>query len=399
MSNNMPPPINGAEKHGSDHNTENSQFRDDNQLDNASQFPCKDCGANLQFAPGQESLSCPYCGAHNEIKIKKEKVQENDFYKTLEMLDNTAETEEKPFVKCNVCSAQIEQVANIVSSDCPYCGSALVTTTQSVKRIKPKSLLPFKITSNEAKRSFKEWIKGLWFAPNNLKKIHKLDNKLNGMYMPFWTYDSDTITHYTGARGTYYYVTKTRTVMRDGKSVTETYQERRTRWTNVSGTVYENFDDILILASHSLPRKYADELDPWDLQNLVPYQDQYLAGFKTESYQVDLKSGFKMAKNIMDDEIRQSIRYDIGGDEQRIYSVSSIYNDITYKHILLPVWVCAYRYKEKVYRFLVNARTGEVQGERPWSWIKITLAALAGTIVVGGIVYAIWGEEILRAIR
>lgn len=31
---------------------------------------------------------------------------------------------------------------------------------------------------------------------------------------------------------------------------------------------------------------------------------------------------------------------------------------------------------------LVNARTGEVQVERPCSWVKITLAVLAALVVV-----------------
>ncbi len=388
MDNSIPPPINNEED-----KKENEKVLD---TDSASQYPCNECGATLEFKPGEDSLSCPYCGKKNEIKIKKEIIKENDYYKTLELLDKTAETEEKPFVKCNICAAQVEQVANIVSSQCPYCGSAIVTTSQSVKQIKPKSLLPFKVTLREAKKSFKEWLGGLWFAPNDLKKMHKLDNKLNGMYTPYWTFDTDTINQYTGSRGTYYYVTRTRTVTRNGKSSTETYQERRTRWTSVSGTVSENFDDILVLASHSLPKKYAEELEPWDLHNLVPYKDDYLAGFKTECYQINLRSGFKFAKNIMDVAIRNSIRMDIGGDEQRINSVSSIYNDISYKHILLPVWICAYKYNKKTYRFLVNARTGEVQGERPWSWIKISLATIAGIVVAGGVAYAIWSDEIIR---
>ena len=58
------------------------------------------------------------------------------------------------------------------------------------------------------------------------------------------------------------------------------------------------------------------------------------------------------------------------------------YNDVTFKHILLPVYAAAYRYRGTVYQFLVNARTGEVQGNRPWSWWKISLAVLAGLLVV-----------------
>jgi len=89
----------------------------------------------------------------------------------------------------------------------------------------------------------------------------------------------------------------------------------------------------------------------------------------------------------MDKTIRQLILKDIGGDEQRIHSTNTSYADITFKHLLLPIWISAYNFNNKVYRFLVNARTGEVQGERPWSWIKITLFVLMILAIVGG---AIW---------
>ena len=88
----------------------------------------------------------------------------------------------------------------------------------------------------------------------------------------------------------------------------------------------------------------------------------------------------------MEPEIEETIRWDIGGDEQRIHHKTTYYSDITFKYILLPVWISAYRFKDKTYQFLVNARTGEVQGERPWSWIKITLAVLAALAIIGTII-------------
>ena len=136
------------------------------------------------------------------------------------------------------------------------------------------------------------------------------------------------------------------------------------------------------MASHSLPDTIARKLEPWDLQNLVPYQPGYLSGFKSETYQVGIESGFEEAKGLMDPAIHTTICRDIGGDEQRISSVSTSYSDISFKHILLPIWISTYQYKSKAYRFLVNARTGEVQGERPWSFIKIALAVLTAIAII-----------------
>jgi hypothetical protein len=141
------------------------------------------------------------------------------------------------------------------------------------------------------------------------------------------------------------------------------------------------FDDVLVVGSESLPRALAEELEPWDLANLVVYQDEYLSGFTAERYQIDVKRGWVRATERMEEVIRGDIRRDIGGDRQQITSLSTRHGEITFKHVLLPMWICSYRYRDKVFRFLVNARTGEVQGERPWSWVKITLAVVAAVAV------------------
>jgi hypothetical protein len=207
---------------------------------------------------------------------------------------------------------------------------------------------------------------------------------MDGVYVPAWTYDSDTYSRYTGQRGDDYWDTETYTE-RDasGNTVTRTRQVRRTRWSWVSGDVSNQFDDVLVLASRSLPPKIAQRLEPWDLKNLVPYRDEYLSGFVAESYQVDLPQGFEVARGIMDGYIRQSIVRDIGGDHQRIDSLQTRYDNVTFKHTLLPVWISAYRFHQRTFRFLVNARSGEVQGERPYSPWKIILLILAIVLIIG----------------
>ncbi|MDP6959814.1 MAG: hypothetical protein QF645_13495, partial [Planctomycetota bacterium] len=289
-------------------------------------------------------------------------IEELDFQKVLAEVSLEEESPSQKVVKCGDCGAESTLDPNVTSDECPFCGSPVVVQEGSEKKIRPKSLLPFKVEQKEAGDLFRKWLVGLWFAPNKLKHLARRDKPLDGMYIPYWTYDSNTTSYYTGERGVDYYTTETYT---DSEGNTRTRQVRRTRWYSVSGCVWNSFDDVLVLASNSLPRKYADELEPWDLKNLTGYSEDYLPGFRTESYQVDLEEGFGRAKEIMDSSIRSSIRRDIGGDHQRIHSVSTQYDDITFKHILLPIWISAYRYNQKPYRFLVNGRTGEVQGERP----------------------------------
>jgi predicted RNA-binding Zn-ribbon protein involved in translation (DUF1610 family) len=349
------------------------------------EFPCEQCGANLQFEPGTLSLTCQYCGHDNPIVEEGEEeliIEEHDFESMLAELETQAPSNNVHSVKCTSCGAASTFKKNVVSDECPFCGSDIVTTEQTERLILPKSLIPFFVTKNEAEDEFKEWIQGLWFAPNALKERNRRDEKLQGVYVPYWTYDTATQTAYRGQRGTHYWVTKTV----NGKS----QQVRKTRWRSVSGVVPMRFNDVLVSASHSLPDKQADKLEPWKLSALVSYKDDYLSGFRAESYQINLPNGFGKAKKIMSPQIDQAIRGTIGGDEQRISSKNTQYADITFKHILLPIWISAYKYNEKIFRFLVNGQSGEVQGERPYSVVKIALATIAGLIVAGGIGFLIY---------
>lgn len=346
-------------------------------------FACTGCGADLLYDPGTTTLACPYCGAQNQIEAIAEEIKELDYHEVLASALSKEETAQVLTVKCTACGAETTFPPNVTNQECPYCGATLIAqNAHTVEVLKPKSLLPFAITQQQAQDSVTKWINGLWFAPNKLKQYAERDSKLKGLYIPHWTYDCDTSSRYRGARGEYYYETEHFTTTENGRTVSKTRQARKTRWYPTSGSVSLNFDDVLVNASNSLPRNYAEKLHPWDLPNLVPFQEAFLPGFVAERYQIDLAAGFEMAKGMMSDGIRSAIRSDIGGDEQRIDSTDTSYSNITFKHILLPVWIGAYRYQGKVYQMLVNARTAEVQGTRPYSALKIALFVMAILLVL-----------------
>lgn len=340
---------------------------------------CSGCGASLNYAPGTMNLQCQYCGSKNEIEVKEEAIQETHYKK---FLKQRLEHEPKltiTLVKCGGCSAEVSLKENVTSDLCPFCGTGIVITGGSKSEVlKPKYMLPFSVDKHKAEGGFKTWISKLWFAPNDLKKYVKEIDRLNGMYIPYWTYDCDTGTHYKGERGDdeydYEYDDK-------GRS----RRVKKTVWRSVSGHVHVKFDDLLVMASPSLPEKYARKLEPWDLKSLIPFDEKFLSGMRSETYQLGIEDGLDVAKTLMEAEIKQAIRKDIRGDHQRIHSKETTYSNVTFKYILLPVWLSAFRYNGKVYRFMINGRTGEVQGERPYSWIKIGLLVLlaAGLILAG----------------
>lgn len=339
------------------------------------QFPCSKCGATLFWDPGSKTLKCPYCGTENTVAdvdtalADVDALREQDFIAQLLRLAGAAETVEATLVRCEGCGAEQTLSQGQTAGRCVFCGSAIVTQASVRRLIKPRAVLPFKISQKEAIQAFTGWLSSLWFAPGNLKLFAERDG-LNGVYVPAWTYDTNTETPYAGQRGDDYWETESYTAYENNQPVQKTRQVRKTNWSWVSGRVVNSFDDVLVFAVRTLPPK-ADRLEPWDLASLSPYDDRYLSGFTAQAYTVDLPSGFEIAKQKIRGTIEQTICRDIGGDHQRIDSANPSYHDITFKHILLPVWISAYRYQGKLFTFLVNARTGVVQGDRPYSIWKI----------------------------
>lgn len=340
-------------------------------------FPCNSCGARLVFSPGASALKCPYCGQENKPGMPVEHVQELDFYEYFARAAEQGESEEKQTVTCSSCSAISGVDKNISLVKCPFCGSQLTAQAKGSRLIKPGAILPFKITRSRATEEFRQWLSGLWFAPGELKDYASASDGIKGMYIPCWTFDSRVTTQYEGQRGEDCFETE-QYVEKDsqGNVVTRSRQVVRTRWHKACGGVVNTFDDVLVLAGKALPSQIVSSLEPWDLKNLVPYADEYMSGFQAEAYQLDLGAGFEKAKMIMDGGVRRSIERDIGGNRQQITAARSQYDSITFKHVLLPVWISAYRYRDNTYRFLVNARTGQVQGERPYSMFKMIMAGI-----------------------
>jgi len=353
-----------------------------------STYPCPACGAKLEFVPGAAALACPYCGHQAAVPaaaapVTADAFVEQDLRAALASTRATAETVERHEVRCDGCGAQVTLEEHLAASTCPFCTRPLVAEAVVHRIIRPQSLLPFAVERPRAAGLFRDWLAGLWFAPGDLKHAAGTEAKLSGLYIPAWTYDADTESDYAGERGDDYWETEHYTTRENGRIVSRTRQVRRTRWRSVSGRVRRDFDDVLVLATDSLPAAEAAALEPWDLAALVPYADGYLAGFRAETYRIDLEQGFVRAQEIMQEGIRRDVCADIGGDHQRIHQLSTRYGATSFKHILLPVWISSYRHGAKIYRFLVNARTGEVQGERPWSAWKIGCAVFAALAALG----------------
>lgn len=338
----------------------------------AESHKCPSCGGEMAYSPDKNGLACEYCDNVVELIHEDVEIIENDFfeYKNMEGIQ-WSEEDAVVTINCESCGSELVMNANTVADFCSYCGSSHISKDEGSDLIKPNYLVPFKIPRDKAITRFKDWTKGKFFAPSSLKNEAK-NSKLEGIYLPYWTYDSDVYTDYKASRGDYYYVTRTRTV--DGK--TQTYQERRTRWTRVSGDYSKFYDDVTVQAYSQFNTSLIEKIKPFDLTELVPYGSEYLAGFFAQKYSIDLDKGWIESKSQINNDLQSCVKRKIGGDVVSGLNLSTSYSNVTFKHVLLPLWVSSYDFKGKMYNFYVNGQTGEVQGEYPKSVVKIAATAI-----------------------
>lgn len=341
----------------------------------------------MTFNPESGQLKCAHCG-QTQALIPGSAVAAHEFTGTIAGHQLQPITDKALQVTCSGCGSVVVFEPPEVAGNCSFCGTAIVAQPKAADPlIAPDGLLPFKVAKQSALARLQQWLSSRWFAPNALKRLARPEG-INGVYLPFWTYYCHTETSYTGERGEHYYTTETYTE-RDssGNTVERTRQVQHTRWYPASGNVSGDFNNVLVPATKSVPEDRLNKLEPWDLKALCGYEPAYLAGFRAQHYQIELAEGFERAKAAMAQTIKRWICDDIGGDEQRVLSANTVYSRIFFLHLLLPVWIGAYQFQNKVYHVVVNARTGDVEGERPYSPWKIGALVI---VIIAVLLLVLW---------
>lgn len=336
---------------------------------------CDGCGANMIFDPDAQKLYCPHCGSVKELK-------DGGTAKEISLLhgldsDNYDSSDEAVVFRCSNCGASVVINDGKSATVCPFCGTAHVQKTDDLPGLKPNGLIPFAFGAKKALELSKAWAKKRLFAPRKFKKKLGAEN-VNGVYTPCFTFDSYTTSLYNGKIG----ITHTRTVGSGKNRRTETWTE----WKYISGTYYDNFDDILVTAGSKFDQKKLDKIAPYDTNDGKAYEKKYMLGFMAYKYDNNLEGCWDFAKSRIDARIRNGILSRYVYDKVAYLNVSTSHDRVTYKYVMLPVYVGNYNFNKKLYNFYVNGDTGKVWGKTPKSPLKIAIAVLLGIALVAGVV-------------
>ena len=337
---------------------------------------CPDCGATMDFDPSTGGLYCPYCDHREDIASENtqgESVASEQDFASAEFTGNCDWGVAQKTVTCKSCGAVSVYDALEVANECPYCGSNQVMEANDVQTLAPNGVVTFRITAQEAGAKFTQWLSKKWFAPRAAKRSARAD-KFKGIYLPYWTFDSDTVTEYTAEYGI------------DRTEGSGDKQRTVTDWHRTSGVYDEFIDDQLVAGTGDQNVNMLRQIEPFDTKDNKSYKPEYLAGFLAERYSVGLKDAWEKAKDFIRARLKSAIEGKImrehHADHVRNFKGNTQFSNITYKYLMLPVWMSAFKYKDKTYQFVVNGQSGKVGGKYPISPLRVAIAVIIAIIII-----------------
>lgn len=349
-------------------------------------LPCPECGGDAEWNAAKQALACPFCGtlvpwSEGEDPLGAGIVEHNLEQALAESVTAQPSARvEKKSVKCESCQAISVFDAERVAQRCDFCGSPAIVPFEDLNdTITPESLLPVVVASTQVRDQLRTWYASRWFAPNKLKRT-ALTDTLRGVYLPYWTFDAQVDARWSAQSGYHYYVTEE---VRDSEGRTQTRQVQKTRWEDSAGQLSHFFDDELVPGTVGVHLKLLRKVEPFPTTSeLKPYDPAYVRGWTVERYQVDLQQAAATSQSQMDATVYQLCDRQVPGDTHRNLQVASDYQARTFKHILVPIWLVSYTYGPRSFQVVVNGFTGNIAGEHPLSWIKITLAVIAAIVII-----------------
>jgi DNA-directed RNA polymerase subunit RPC12/RpoP len=339
-------------------------------------FACPKCGGHLQFDIDKGDLACPYCGylQVTEKKLAADTAEQPiDFVLPTTRAHRWAEAQQR--LSCEHCGAVTLLPAGQRADHCPYCGSnRLVNSAESGELVDPQVIALLKVSEKAAQGQVRKWLMKGMFAPDDLvAKVSQV--KLRPAYYPFWTFDGILEISWNCE-------------VNEGTS-------KAPRWVPHSGIEFDLFDDILVPGLRSMSVEEMSDIEPFNLKEVVEFSPEFLAGWIALSYDLPLSDATLKAREKVITRLRRSLvsKVEPGREKRNLTSGGGKWSGLTFKYVLLPLWVGTYLYRGGEYRLLVNGQTGKVGGKKPRDRFKIWMMAvvfLLAVIFVAVIAYLLW---------
>jgi hypothetical protein len=314
-----------------------------------------------------------------------------DFEFTLETISqsNRGWGIKRQLLHCDACGGDLSLPEGTLSTTCPFCSSNQVNVTTSMEEtLRPRFLVPFKVTPEQTKSLATDWLGKGWYHPSELA-TNTAVRQFSGLYLPFWTFDTKVNAKWRAQVG--YEKTERRYNSRQKRW--ETHTRIVWRWEN--GRTNLKIDDFLVSGSANkhISHLILDRLHPFHLRDLVTYEPDYLAGWQAQAYETTLTEAWEIGKTAIREQARKACYQKIPSSHVRNFSMNADFTDESWRYILLPIYLAAYKYENEVFQVMINGQTGTVAGQKPVDWMKIWLAIAA--LLTPGILLGLIGLPLL----
>lgn len=362
-------------------------------------YKCPNCNGPLEYNPVTDEMECAYCGGgytmqemNTDVQIKKKEVQlsetagtseeeeisvngmekeisaaEEDFLEEMEMMECKIYT-------CSSCGGELAVNNTEVSTYCAYCGQPTIIYSRVSKTRKPKYIIPFRVTKEEAVEKFRKHIRRNLLAPGKAKKIDL--EMIKGIYVPYFLFD------------VYYQDELTYALKKTSRIIKAKCELQK----------------VCCDASTVVEDEFAHYLEPYDFSELREFEGGYLSGFYADRNDLSARQltnvAVRRCKELFEDELRREIKQKV-----KFTSHDSNYKFYKADYTLMPVWFMTFRWKEKPYTMMVNGQTGKVVGSSPLSKGKIAVMfILVFLICLAAVLFMVWkgfysiaGDDFTRA--
>ena len=342
------------------------------------QNKCPKCGAtDISLSAKSGNLRCNYC--RFEFPAQKVEGLETDISNlTGEVIasgssDISEDANNIITLKCSSCGAEVViDTANAPQARCHWCRNTLSINQQIPNVSIPDTVLPFKLSKEEAQSEIEKFVgKRKFFAHPKFKEEFTTNN-IMGVYFPYMLVDINAHAYLNG-EGEHEKRRYTRGEGNNRRTYydADVYEVTRDFDISIKGLSIESSADRLNTTSKDKTNNIINSIMPFDTENLVKFNANYINGFTSEKRDTNIEELKPLVKTKAEDIARFAANDSLNNYDRGVHW-SDERLDVKgqqWQSSYLPVWLYSYQEENKGKKLLhyvaVNARTKETMGSVP----------------------------------
>ncbi|ROR72373.1 TFIIB-type zinc ribbon-containing protein [Bogoriella caseilytica] len=371
---------------------------------------CPRCGATeiaLNVASGM--LRCAFCrhewtgqGGSDDLFINQDITTLAGMVIGAGSQDIVASTDDVLTFKCSACGAEVVvNTAESTQSRCHWCRNKLSMNQQIANGAVPDIVLPFSLKKEQAVERIQAFVKKrrAFAHPQFLKEF--APENVMGVYLPYMVVDINAHAQFAGEGE---HRTRTYTIGSGDKKRTvydaDVYGVRRETDIYINDLTVESSSERRDQNTSVNSNNIINSIMPFDVENAVRYDSNYIAGFSSERRDSDIDHLAPLVQT----QARDIARYKVAEETLSYYDRGVRWEnqqiDIRgqrWAAAYLPVWLYSYQQRKSngqtfLHYVAVNGRTGETMGSVPVNQAKllaISAAVQAAGMVIGSIIMVV----------